>query len=463
MHRVILPLVFDAGLSPGESSDGNRLMVARDGNGQLVLRGSSLAGALRQAWRERCGQSRGIEEAVFGAASGAPEALLAPSRLEVADCVITLPKGTDFEIRTHNQINRHTGVAMGGALYSVEALPPGCTATIVLWLRADVASDAAGAWIADIVPLLEDGLLVGGRVARGLGLARLGGAATRRTYNLAELSDHAAYLDDHWSWRRGLISAMSSGQELAGGGDGSSTAALTVDFTLYVPRGQDFVIGSGGGGESNLEPQTATGADGKTYWRVPGSTLRGLFRGWVSRLAVREGRPVAFSRERRLSEGDGDCTGEEIGWCFIDARKRKLDGGAHTNCPVAALFGWLGARGRVHISDALVEVQSGLQQRRAHVAVDNVTGGAVEGMFFQNDVVVGDPASPIKFAFRMRVENPQLCEARWLESCLRAMDRGLIRVGSSKAAGRLALAGRPAARGRHSQMFAEIIPSTVKG
>lgn len=464
MHRLVLPLVFDAGISPGESSDGNQLTVARDGAGRFVLRGSSLAGALRQAWRKRAGDLPGGEEAIFGDTSGGEkEKLLTPSRLEVADCLIQLPKGGNLDIRTHNHINRHTGVVLDQALFSIESLPPGCTTSVVLWLRAEKDAAVAAAWIADLGRSLDGGLLLGGRAARGIGLARLAGTATHRAYNLADVADCSAYLDDHRHWRCGNLSAMSVGQPLDTAGGRAESDALVVDFVLHIPRGQDFVIGSGTGRQSALEPQTVIGPEGKTFWRIPGSALRGLFRAWVSRLAAREGLPVSLSRERFLRLGQAGCTGEDIGWCFLEKPQRTAGGAAQTDCPVAALFGWLGGRGRIHITDGLAEVQLELVQKRAHVVVDNVTGGAVEGMLFQNNVVIGHADKPVRFAVRMRVDSPLEREAKWLAECLTALDRGLIRVGSSKAAGRLALAETPKARGPHAGRFTAIKTSTVKG
>ena len=117
----------------------------------------------------------------------------------------------------------------------------------------------------------------------------------------------------------------------------------------------------------------------------------------------------------------------------------------------------------IRISAGQVEVRAELNdsdaQRRAHVAVDRVTGGATEGFLFENDVLCG--SKRVRFRVFLRVERPTEEEARWLAASLRALDRGLIRVGSSKAGGRLALATTPAATGPYKELFTTLEPSEL--
>ena len=94
------------------------------------------------------------------------------------------------------------------------------------------------------------------------------------------------------------------------------------------------------------------------------------------------------------------------------------------------------------------------------MAVDRVTGGANEGFFFQNTVLA--PARRAVFRVKLRVERPSADEARWLASAVRAIDRGLMRVGSSKAGGRLALAAPPQAQGPEAEAFTALAPSEVE-
>jgi hypothetical protein len=94
---------------------------------------------------------------------------------------------------------------------------------------------------------------------------------------------------------------------------------------------------------------------------------------------------------------------------------------------------------------------------RAHVAVDRITGGASEGFFFTNSVLSGE----VKFPVTITVQDPGEDEVRWLRSTLRALHVGILRVGSSKAGGRLRLAGEVKAAGPFAELLKETSISEV--
>lgn len=462
VHRLLIPIMFPEGVSPGEGSGFNSLTVARDGQDHPVLRGTALAGVLRHTYaRAVGGHAAEHVQAIFGGDVGKEAGTLKPSRLEVADCVIQCGEVV-ANMRPHNQINRHTGTTVQGALLTIEALPPGCTADVVLWLREESdLPEAAETILRRIAGFFRTGLLLGGRAARGVGRAILREAATYRVYDLTTVADHAAYLDDHRAWRGGQIGAISPGTALTT--DGEEDGQLRVEFTLVIPRGQDLLVAAGGGTDAEQAPQEVVGADKRPYWRLPGSTLRGLFRAWMSRLAAREGHPVAYSLERHRQRRD-KVTGEEIGWCFTPEEQRSADERPLITCPVGRLFGSLAARGRIHISDAYAPVPIGSDKRegtqlRRHVAIDRVTGGASEGALFDNIVLVGGISASPEFHVTMMVNSPSADEARWLAQSIRALDVGVIRVGSSKAAGRLCLRNVPTASGPFADQFTSITPS----
>jgi CRISPR/Cas system CSM-associated protein Csm3 (group 7 of RAMP superfamily) len=123
------------------------------------------------------------------------------------------------------------------------------------------------------------------------------------------------------------------------------------------------------------------------------------------------------------------------------------------------LFGSLYARGRLHIADAFADLDSGDAQRRTHVTIDRVTGGTNEGFLFDNDVLTSN--GRLVFRTSLTVERPTVEEAAWLAASLRAIDLGILRVGSSKAGGRLALAAPPTASGPHHELFTALEPSGV--
>ena len=78
-------------------------------------------------------------------------------------------------------------------------------------------------------------------------------------------------------------------------------------------------------------------------------------------------------------------------------------------------------------------------QRRMHVAVDRITGGAAEGVLFENRVLTFSDEQAVEFEFRVVINNPLEHEAKWLGQTLIALDMGVLRVGCSKSSGRLEL------------------------
>ena len=53
---LVLPLTFPEGVAPGHGRHGNRLLLTRDGQDRLILRGTALAGVLRHAYAKHHGK-----------------------------------------------------------------------------------------------------------------------------------------------------------------------------------------------------------------------------------------------------------------------------------------------------------------------------------------------------------------------------------------------------------------------
>lgn len=452
IHRLTFTLVFPAGLAPGEAASSNLLTLARDGRDRPVLRGSALAGVLRSAWAEDFAESEADTNDFFGTTASEGTQTAVRSRLEVPDCVLDCG-GEPVDERTFHLRDRHLGSVADAGLFGLEVCPPKTKANVTFWLDdTDDAPDVSLEFLRQIVGLLRHGLCFGGQAARGIGLAELDGRAVCRSYDLSDLDQHAAWLDDHRRWRD--EGAVEGGEPLRPADVSADT--LRVSFDLTVPRGQDVLVGDGQGLKHESEPQRVTAADGNDYWRLPGSSLRGLFRAWVARLAAREGKPVSDSYKRhaeRFEKGE-PLKGDDLGYCF-----EPEDPEAHDRCPVARLFGSLHKAGRIHIADGYAPTSDNSDdpeeaQNRIHVAVDQVSGGAVEHMLFDNQVLT----APVTFPVTMRVEDPTEDEAGWLAATIRALDVGLLRVGSAKSAGRLSLRASPEATGPYAELFIDLCP-----
>lgn len=464
IYRLLLPLVFPDGISPGEGRLGNHLSLARDGSERPVLRGSALAGALRHGWMRMHGMDRVNAEQWFGCALEGVEGGT-ESPLRVPDCPLDIGKGAEMLKRTHIAVDRHRGSVLDGGLFTLDALPPGTATTACLWLHApNEVQDDPKEFLSELVALFESGITLGGNAARGIGHAKLAGNALLREFDCSDLTQHADLLNEQYEWSRGVVPKF--GNELKGC-DVAEREFLRLELVLAIPQSEDILIGDGQGLDYEMEPQRVKCADGQTRWRLPGSTLRGALRGWITRLAARAGKPVADSYERR-----GDIAGDKLAWGYDDkdTRRQKQDLLEGENglmmleeqvpCPIMRLFGSSYSKSRIHISDALSSTpidNNKSEQVRAHVAVDRLTGGANEGFFYQNSVLKGE----VQFPFVITVWEPEEEEVRWLFCALRAIDLGIVRLGTSKASGRLALAEKPASSGKYAEIFNELTPSEV--
>jgi len=436
VHRISAEVTFASGLAAGESRDGNTLVIARNGVGDPVLRGTTVAGVLRSRlqadWNDPARVSR-----LFGAALGnQDDAATTRSSIEIADVGLVLGCSTP-EFRPGVFIDRHTGSAGDGGLFTFETCPPGTRGTLWCWIRAndeqtDHDASAFAEWFAS---RLASGLHFGGMRNRGVGLARLEGSVRRRIYECAKLADHVRFLDDHCAWR--------AGEDLPDGEDVSSPRETghtqMVRVKVGIPRGQDLLIASLDESEDGPVCQRVRYADGAERLRIPGSSLRGVFRGWFSRLARLDGLEIADTVElhqARVEKGER-MRPRDFAWAFPPAGIEESD--HKTACPVMSLFGSLHQRGRIVFSDAYFDCGSVTEQARVHVSVDQVTGGSNEGLLFGNRVLIGSsPATADRSStFEVRIEHAQQHEVKWLADALVALHVGVLRLGSSKASGRV--------------------------
>ena len=509
VHRLTMTLHFEHGLAAGNGAFGNEMLLARNGQNKLVLRGTAIAGVLRSAWRENYGDN---DKEYFGNVCGDTGI---SSLVVTSDCVIATKQSHEMR-RTHHLRCRHRGSVLKGGLYSMEIVPPNTEITMTLWFNETTQTCCGYDFFQKLAGLAEQGLIFGGSSNRGIGLA-IGSNFQYGVYDFSQsenkATEYARYLKDHYQWRMNSKSSEGTTSDVSFVPEKPAKwheKNLKVKFSLTIPRGQDLLVSQGSSESGDAEPHRVKGADGKDYWLIPGSTLHGLFRDWVSRLAAREDKVIADSYENFTKHSDR--TGEDIGWLFIGQEKKKGDETEQEkrerekrqtqarkdfrkqngfvcnknmleedNCneqarkqfrndyPVDHLFGSLYRSGRVHISDAIVPVTNSEQstdelarvkdsevQKRVHVAIDAISGGAIEHLLFENYVLVGNAKKPV-FHFTMIVWDIDEKEAKWLVKTLRAIDIGLLRIGSSKSCGRLELVeGSIKAEGHLAEKFTSL-------
>lgn len=495
-YYIEMPVDFPEGVHFGAGKQFNMLAVARDGLGKPVLNGTSLAGVMRAIWRDYCkSKPNSTPENVAQMAD-----LLFGERCRDDDddaerpVVSSAVRVTNYELmmanqstnqRTHHLRNRHRGTVVDGGLYSVESCPPGTSAEIGFWVYTEAASTAidglTDARIQEFLSVMsgafQHGVCVGGNSNRGIGRAETNPESIKfRRFDLSVLQDQADQLDVARAWSHG---AKVSGLTRFEPTESVQSTMLVIDLKLKIPRGQDILVADGQGQEVQMEPQRVIGVDGKYYWRIPGGSLRGLFRRWINRLSAREqlsrnaNEPLAMSDvaaeyepredfERKIDgaycEQHDRYRGDNLGWCFTSPGERdgfQMPADWH----VESLFGTCFNPGRIKISDGFQKctdedvAKCPESQVRMHVAVDRVTGGAAEGMLFDNRVLIDPKQNASGFSFRISIRNPEEHDVRWLAQTLVALDIGVLRVGSSKSSGRLSLSGMPEAKGKLEMDF----------
>lgn len=437
-YRIYGKAVFPQGIAPGEEKGfSNIISAARNGENQPLLRGTSIAGALRAAFTAL---DRDAADVWFGCGLGenGDSTRSQDSRVYVADMPLCTSVSDGVagasEIRTHNLNNRHTGSVVKGGLFSLEAYPPNTSGDFLLYVEGsgNVSDDEK---FADLLGQVLGGTLyLGGNRNRGIGYLELQNLSMGK-FDTSTGEGMAQWMNVRYEDRLGKFENF-KGESF----DVKPSAdALVLNLELQIPRGEDFVIGYGTSMDNlQSEPQFAIKADGRKHWRIPGSAFRGIFRGWMNRLAARDGLTVSDSADRFAKEKN--VTGEMIGTGFV-AKDQWADykcGGLEKKIddPIVDLFGSMFRRGRIHFGDAYSEKpanDSRETQLRMHVAIDRFSGGANEGGLFGNKVLVGD----IKFNMQVSIENPSADEKKWLLQTIKALDLGVISVGSSKGSGLL--------------------------
>lgn len=410
VYAVIAPVIFPEGFAIGSSGHkSNALEIERDGKGSPVIRGSSVAGLLR-AKAEVSGLFDDVCDFYFGAALNRGEERC-QSNLVFYDTAIQ--NGTEENM--HNLINRHTGSVSleNKGLFSIERVAPGSRGNLFFCLYSDsTMENKAQELLAFLTKCLNGGVLLGGNSNRGMGRCLLEtDQVFIRKFDLADVQDAAAYLDLIYSEKRTVRQCDSVKCD-------PDQSSFKIELTLTIPPGQDLLCSEG----NDAYPVSVRKADKKEYWKIPGSSLRGIFKGWFSRLAAKDGCVLTDNVNTYLIRRDQKEHEKEI---------------LEDDC-VLDLFGSLEQKGRLHIADAYSSasaVSSKDVQNRTHVVIDRFTGGTNDGKLFENRVLLS--SGNHTFTTVITIVNATEKDVLYLQKTLQALHMGLLRVGSSKASGRL--------------------------
>lgn len=431
---MTLTAVFPEGAAPGAGGSANRRLVAKNGKDQAILRGSALAGVLRSAYADKMGVSSQDKSVARWFGAGYDGDQENSSVVQVADAVINCKA---LNQRTHNMVNRHTGAVAKSALLSLEAIPPMAGASLSITLKPDGdETEHCAEFVSDLVELLGNDLLIGGSINRGIGRMTAAGGIYLNTFDLDTVEGAAEFMDAQYRELKNGVTPAGDKQKIPENKD-----RLKISLVLGIPRGEDILIGDGQEADYSLKPQSVRFVDGIRHWRIPGSSLRGVFRGWMTRLAVRDGEAVKDSVQQWYDLCD-DMNAREYkpdlaAWGFIEQKDREKyrKQPALLNDPILDLFGSMYKKGRIHITDSFSGPAKTMDSHpRMHVAVDRFSGGANEGALFDNQVLAGEA---LRFPVTISITDPTKYDIKWLVKTLRALHLGILCLGSSKSGGRL--------------------------
>ena len=321
--------------------------------GRVHLPGTSLAGAIRELVRERCGADTASDW--FGPVLSGGEAEAKASRV----WVLGSSRLDDAETRflSSTRIDRERGAAAGSTLRTEEVLPAG--ARFEVFLRWDDARDGEVAELAGLIATWRP--LIGRGVSRGRGQCAVD-AVRHGTLRLSDPGDLLRWLTLHGP---DLARAVATDTVTVPGDD--SVPLQGVLFRVSARIAGPWRIGTGNKPEpGSHEPLRLLRAWPDGPPAVPGTAIKGLFRSRAEFIL----RSVGGEPAACLTGACGQCwTCEVFGY-----------GGGNDADSTA-----VGARAAVRFADTVVDAPA--ETTRTHIAIDRFTGGVLDGALYTAEAV----------------------------------------------------------------------------
>lgn len=463
----------------GDAGLATDLPLNRDAEGCLYVPGTHIAGRLREVaarlapalgW-EPCTALDGEDArpstctcrvcALFGSRGQKVEEGDAEPAASALWCFDAPMEGTGpglSVVRDGVGIDRRSGgsAAEAGALYDAEWIPAG----MAFRLRLELARGAPREAEETLALALSEWAAGRGRI--GGGAARGGGAfeLEARPFRRAELDEVDGLLDflrapsprqrgrEEPEWLEERTAALRT--VLAGRLEGGAAETPLPEAAVAHFAELSFELAFAGPVLVN-DPAAAL-AQGVNFapvmagpgWTdpiLPGSSLRGVLRAQVERIARTLGmstREEAAVRCPACDPFDGE-DGSALRPCADLAEEREKKGEAPPeDCAACALFGSTRQGSRLWVEDAPLANGAPTYRLRDFVAIDRFTGGAMEGAKFDALPLYG-----ARFGARLLLWNAQEWELGALALALRDLHDGLATLGAhgSKGFGRAAVEG----------------------
>ncbi len=421
---LTLETALHLGGGGGERVD---MPVLRDAvDGQPLLPGTTLAGALRSALADRLagyGEAECPEvAALFGGARGDDDGV--QSLVIVFDALGEIPPEQGVEIRDGVAISPATGVAEDLKKYDYEVLPAGTTFAVRVELLLPASSTSDEAKSSDEKMLLEalaaaldtfgaGASAFGAKRSRGLGRVSAVWAAKR--FDLSSRDGWVAWLrTDHanpFSASPDQTSALAALAKAAPHALGSlkilgdHRKRVVIDMDLKITH--DILVRSSGSDPG--EPDVSHLRSGGTAI-LPGTSLAGVMRAQAVRIA-------------KLVRADRDSADLWVDRLFGPRFEGQRPSGALR--PRAS---------RLRVGEARIE--GSRPQRQTRIAIDRFTQGVVDTALFEEQTEVGGRAK-----VRLELRNPEEGELGLVLLVLKDLLDGALPVGGSSSVGRGVLRG----------------------
>ncbi|GAB4336717.1 MAG: hypothetical protein Kow0037_18300 [Calditrichia bacterium] len=434
------------------------MALAKDGEGNYYIPGTTLAGALRdylnrslgsyKAWydatdeKEKQKLARKMPEDIivkklFGYQNnddGHASALLVEDAPAVGDVKVS--------VRDHVVIIRETGSAAPGLKFDREVVQAG--SEFAFRMEIDFKNmeekEQLLPYIGYLVQTLKNGdIRLGGATSRGLGAVKLHQIKIFE-WDLTEKENFEKFLqfqvNDNKIAPNVMLKNLPNPKKI----NPEPFAVIKLKCGIEGP----FMIKSGAVDESDYPNPSAdekieapdmvclreTNAFGEDVFVIPGSSIKGAFRAQAERIIKQcQGKNDSHRWLKPFKDDDGKVNLKKFGEYLKKRQERGIEPPEVESCFGDAEEG----QGAFIFTDAYFEPKPDLTKVTNHVAIDPLTGGAIDSALYSMDAIWDDENA--EFCMTLRVQRPELWQLGLLGHLLWDLHDGRIRLGFGKARG----------------------------
>lgn len=410
--RFQLKLTANLHIGSGVASIDTDALCARNSDGSIVIRGSSLAGIFRSNLERIFGEDDVIK-AFFGKVENA-------SNIYFEDAVIEGNRYPSTDIRDGVGINRKLQSAQDRCKYDKETVLKGSVFPCIITINYTESTKTGIDKILDYIKIcfynLNKGLTpLGGSASRGLGFCKInearychldfsGAAKSALTdYLLNDFYDYSNAINENNIASYFKNFAFEEKIDLPPSENNHFQYSIKIQYEIETI--EPLLIKGARTNDEDVDSQFIK-TNGSCF--IPGSSIKGPFRSRAEMIL-------------RTMNVAGICD-PVTNSCF----KQKKD----TPCVVCKLFGFSGQKSKVLFSDLNPKNNEVKIKYFDHNQIDRFTGGTIKNALFDEKLVFH-----AVFEGTIVIENADIIELKLLTHIFKDMYSGDIRIGYGKAKG----------------------------